>query len=335
MEEELMQSPSTTSKSMLTILVVVPLTLAFALWAFAWPSARTEPRDLPVGLAGPPQATEPVAKQLQAQEGAFDIHEYEDLAQARSAVEEREVYGALVVTPERTELLTASAASPAVAQLLKETLVAQAPAGNEPVVTDVVPLPEADPRGAALATSPLPLAIGGVIAGASIVAMGLRRSRAVATLVAASLLAGVSGALIAHSWLDVLTGDWAAEAAVLSGTVLAAGAMVAGLSALMGRSGVVLGQLMVVLLGNAWAAVSTSRYLLPEPVGLLGQWLPPGAGVDLLRSVSYFDSNVNGHPLAALVVWVVVGLTMMAVGGRRKDRRSQEPAMLPDAAASA
>ncbi|NEB79022.1 ABC transporter permease, partial [Streptomyces sp. SID14478] len=38
---------------MLAVTVLVPLLAALALWAFAWPAARTAPRDLPVGIAGP------------------------------------------------------------------------------------------------------------------------------------------------------------------------------------------------------------------------------------------------------------------------------------------
>jgi hypothetical protein len=50
--------------------------------------------------------------------GAFGFQRYASEAQARPAIENREVYGAFVVTTHRITVLEASAASPAVAQLL-------------------------------------------------------------------------------------------------------------------------------------------------------------------------------------------------------------------------
>ena len=39
-------------------ILIVPLVVALVLTLFAWPSARLEPRDLPIGVAGPPAAAE-------------------------------------------------------------------------------------------------------------------------------------------------------------------------------------------------------------------------------------------------------------------------------------
>lgn len=86
-------------RRMVAVAVLVPLLAALALWAFAWPAARTAPRDLPLGVAGPAAATAQVEQQLAQHEGAFEIHRYADEAAARDAVEDRTVYGAVVVTP--------------------------------------------------------------------------------------------------------------------------------------------------------------------------------------------------------------------------------------------
>ncbi|NEC21044.1 ABC transporter permease, partial [Streptomyces parvus] len=34
------------------VILLIPLMVTLALWAFAWPAARIAPRDLPVGVAG-------------------------------------------------------------------------------------------------------------------------------------------------------------------------------------------------------------------------------------------------------------------------------------------
>ena len=103
------------------------LVLQLALIAlFVLPGHDPKPHDLPVGVVG--AATLPAP---------METHRYATVSAARDAIEDREVYGAVAG---RT-LLVASAASPSVAQMLREA----APATE---VRDVVPTAEADPRGA-------------------------------------------------------------------------------------------------------------------------------------------------------------------------------------------
>ncbi|MFG1851950.1 hypothetical protein ACGFJT_08920 [Actinomadura geliboluensis] len=67
----------------------------------------------------PPLAREPSRGRLAKRgaserlgaEGMFDVRTYPDLTAARSAIEDREVYGALVLPPGGTTLLKASAGS--------------------------------------------------------------------------------------------------------------------------------------------------------------------------------------------------------------------------------
>ncbi|MFF5920152.1 ABC transporter permease [Streptomyces flavochromogenes] len=302
----------------IAVMVLIPVVVALTLWAFAWPAARTAPRDLPVGVAGPATAVTALEQDLARHEGAFEIHRYEDGAAARAAIENRDVYGAVVVTPGGTELLTASAASPVVAGLLREALTAQAPDGAKVQVTDVVPAPAGDPRGAVLASSLLPLALAGAAAGVVTTLLGLRGGRAVAALAGAAALAGTVGAALAHSWLGALGGNWWAEAGVLGLTVLAIGSTFAGLAALFGKPGLGLGALLMILLGNPFSGLSSAPELLPSAVGTLGQWLPPGAAGSALRSLSSFEGAGAGGPLLVLTLWAAAGLTATVIGARRR-----------------
>ncbi|NEC08512.1 ABC transporter permease, partial [Streptomyces sp. SID7909] len=152
----------TPNRRLVVVVLLVPLVVTLALWAFAWPAARTAPRDLPVGIAGTAPAADQLQQRFEERDGAFDVHRYDSEAAARDAIEDRTVYGAVVVTAKGPELLTASAGSTVVAQLLREAVTAGAPAGTAVPVTDVVAAPAADPRGAALGSSILPLAIAGV-----------------------------------------------------------------------------------------------------------------------------------------------------------------------------
>ena len=76
------------------------------------------------------------------------MHTYADEAAARQAIEDRDVYGAFVATPGGLKVLSASAASPAVAQLLSQA-ASEAAEPRAAVVEDVVPdrgVSPSDPR---------------------------------------------------------------------------------------------------------------------------------------------------------------------------------------------
>ncbi|MFD4744390.1 ABC transporter permease [Streptomyces rubiginosohelvolus] len=313
--------PTAPNRRAVAVILLIPLMVTLALWAFAWPAARIAPRDLPVGLAGAAPAAEQLEQRFEQRDGAFEVHRYADEAAARAAIEDRVVYGAVVATPQGPHLLTASAASPVVSQLLREAVTASAPEGTQVEVTDVVAAPVGDPRGSALGASVLPLALAGMAAGAVVTLMGLRGARGALTLLAASALVGVAATAVAHSWLGVITGDWWTEAGVLALTVLAIGSAVAGLGALFGQRGIGLGALLMVLLGNSFSGVTSAPQLLPEPVGAIGQWLPPGAGGSLLRSVAFFDGSAAGGPVLTLALWSALGLAAVLLA-----RRTPKPA---------
>jgi hypothetical protein len=318
-----MSSPHRTPP--LAAILAVPIVTALVLTLFAWPSARLEPRDLPIGVAGAPPAAAAIEQRLTAQEGAFDVHRYANEGAARKAIEDRDVYGAFVATPGGVKALSASAASPAVAQLLSHA--AGEAAGGGAVVEDVV----SAPRGAALGSAVLPLVLAGIVTGLLAAVLGSSGVRRAALVLAGSVLAGLAATAIVQSWLDVVGGDWAANAAVLSLTVLAIAATVAGGYALLGERGAVLAALTMVLVGNPFSGVSSAPEMLPRPVGGIGQLLPPGAGANLLRSTGFFDGAAAGGYVAVLAVWVLAGLALVLFGGLRQARSSggREPVWSP------
>jgi hypothetical protein len=348
------------ARALAVVVVLVPLLVGLALAAFAWPAARLAPRDLPVGVVAPAAAGDAVEQRLAGHGGAVEVHRFADRAAAEAAVADRDVYGAIVVAPEGTTVLTASAASPLVAQLLQQAVAGGGPVaapsggpaasrgggpaaspGGGPVTTsrggpaslgggaaapvrvvDVVPADPDDPRGAALAASVFPLVLAGMAAGLLVwLAGGSWPARWVA-LVAASAVAGLVAAGIAQGWLGVLGGSWPVNAGVLGLAVLAVGAAVAGLGALLGRAGVALAALLMVLVGNPLSGVSSAPELLPTPAGAIGQLLPPGAGGTLLRSTAFFDGAGATAPLAVLAAWVLLGLALTWVAALRRPRPS-------------
>jgi hypothetical protein len=305
-------SSSSSHRPPAAAILVVPLVVAIILTLFAWPAAKLEPRDLPVGVAGPAAATGPIEEQLSAREGAFDLHRYADEAAAREAIEDRDVYGAFVVTPQGPKVLTASAGSQAVAQQLTH---AADEAGA--TVEDVVP---AGPQATGLASSVLPLVIAGILVGV-VAALATSRGLGRAGLVVAgSVLTGLVATGIVQGWLDVIGGDWVANAGVLSLTVLAIAAALAGLNAVMGRAGLAIGALTMIFVGNPFSGVGSAPELLPEPAGTIGQLLPPGAGGNLLRSTGFFDGAGGAGHLTVLAVWALAGLAFLFAGELRGRR---------------
>jgi hypothetical protein len=149
------------------IAVVLPMMIVLAVLAFAWPAARIAPRDLPVGIVGTGPGSQQVLSGLtRSDPGGFDVRLYADEATARTAIQDRDIYGAFAVGADGITVLEASAASPSVAQLLstvgQHLAVAHAAASGLPPQAvkvrdvDVVPLAAGDPRGLVLPAALLP-----------------------------------------------------------------------------------------------------------------------------------------------------------------------------------
>ena len=283
-----LQGMNTTHRPPLAAILVVPLIAALILTLFAWPSAKVGPRDLPVGVVGGQPFAAP----------GFEVHRYGTEAEAREAIEDREIYGALT----GSKVLVASAASAPVAQMLTHA-AAGAP------VEDVVPATTASN---ALGASVLPLVLGGTLTGIVVAALGGGFWRRAGLIATGSVLTGLAATVIVQSWLGVVSGDWWANSAALSLTVLAIAATVTGLQALLGKLGVALGALTMVFVGNPFSGVATSPEMLPSGAGTLGQLLPPGAGGNLLRSTGFFDGAAAGGHVAVLAAWALLGFTLLA-----------------------
>jgi hypothetical protein len=305
----------------LAAIVIVPLVAALVLTLFAWPSARLEPRDLPLGVSGPPAAVHTLESRLGSR--GFDVHRYATEAGARDAIEDRDIYGAFVAGAGGAKVLTASAASPVVAQQLTH---AASEGGTAVKVEDVVPSTRA---AAALPSSVLPLILAGILTGIVASALAAGALRRTGLVIAGSVLAGVGATAIIQSWLDVIGGDWAANAAVLSLMVMAVATVVAGFDKLLGKAGVAVAALTMVFIGNPFSGAGSAPELLPEPVGGLGQLLPPGAGANLLRSTGFFDGAASTGPLVVLLAWIALGLTALGVASLRIRRPGAVPALTP------
>ncbi len=287
--------------------------------AFAWPAVESKPRDIPIAVVGPPEAAAQVEQQLDtAVPGGFAVKSATDPEAARHLIRNREVYGAIVLDPAGPpQLMTASAAGPAVAQVLQMLATEMAQQGAEAPavqVEDVVPLSDEDPRGAGFAAAALPMVLGGLIVGLAMSFGVAGVWRGIAGALLAAVAAGLAITLVVQTWFGALEGSYWANAGVISLTTFAIATALIGLYSVIGLPGIGLGWLLLFLLGNPLSGMASAPEMLPSGWGTLGQLLPPGAGGTLLRSTAYFDGAAATTPVLVLTAWVVGGLILAALG---------------------
>ena len=298
--------------------VAVALVLGLVLLAFGLPAVQAKPHQLPIGLVAPPPAVGQVVAALdQHAPDAFAVTEFADEAALTEAIRDREVYGGLVLGAGRPVVLTASAASTAAAQ----TLAALAPAlsrdGTTPEVRDVVPLPDDDPRGAGLAALVLPLVLGAIVPAAVLGSLHLRRGVLLTATMAYAVVGGTVFAMVLHWVFGTLTGDFVTDALVLAAIVGASTLALVGLQWVAGTAGLGLGALLLALVGNPLSGASTAPEFLASPWREIGQAMPPGAGAQLIRSVSFFDGAQSAGPWWVLIAWATAGLVLLALPRRQ------------------
>jgi len=332
-EQTVVSTPEKASfiKPVIQIAVMVTVIVSTILTIFAWPVATATPKNIPVGITSAvPNLAQGLQTQFdQQQPGAFKFIEYKDLASAKAAIAHREVYGALVLT-EEPQMLIASGASPAMAQLLTNISVqlgAQITAANGVsainfAIEDLAPLGTKDPRGAGLAAGSLPLIIAGIVVGL-LGSMRLRKtSQKFLVAGLAATLASFSIVSILNLWLGSLQGNYFLEVAVVALGIAAVSLVVMGAAALAGRVGLLLIIGLFFIIGNPIAGVSMPVELYPTGFGAFGQYLPLGAEIHLLRSVSYFPEASTVAQWATLGGWLALGVLLLVIAPERKEAKA-------------
>lgn len=329
------------------------LAVAVLVLAFLWPVATAEPKDVPIGIAGPAELVRQVEAVLAEQDPSpFSLQEVSGRDDAVSQIGQRDLYGAILLG-ETPEVLVATAASPVVAQALRglaaqlqiqtdaavlagvsEQLtglagalqsgqVPQLPEGAASgegitaptvTVTDVAPLVEGDTTGSGLTAAAFPLVLGGILGG---VLISLLVTGAVARLIGLVVFGAAAGSaimLVLQTWLGVLGGTWAVNAAVAGVSVMATASVMVGLAALVGIAGVGLGTVVTLLVANPISSAATPPEFLTGPWGEIGQAFVPGASVTLLRSVAYFPDAATGSQWLVILAWLAGGVLLVLLG---------------------
>jgi hypothetical protein len=93
--------------------------------------------------------------------------------------------------------------------------------------------------------------------------------------------------------------------------VLAVGLPIAGFLVLVGVSGIGIGALMFLVIGNPASGGSSAPALLPGFWRALSQLLPPGAAMTAMRDVVYFHGHGMTHALLVLGIFAILGATVV------------------------
>jgi len=135
-----------------------------------------------------------------------------------------------------------------------------------------------------------------------------------------SATGGLAMAAILQFWLGSLDGRYLANAGAITLTLAATSLTILGLESLFGYVGFGIGAVTMLLLGNPLSGAASAPEMLPGWSGDLGQLLPPGAGVHLLRSTAYFDGHSIDYSIIVLLAWLALGAALSLPGHHRARR---------------
>ncbi|MGY2062394.1 hypothetical protein ACW9HQ_46575, partial [Nocardia gipuzkoensis] len=130
---------------------------------------------------------------------------------------------------------------------------------------------------------------------------------------------------IVHGWLRLLPGSYPVLAAIAGLVSFTVAGTVAGSAAVLGRAGIGVAALLMLLIGNPFSGATAAPELLPKPWGTIGQLLPPGAASTLLRGVAFFDGHAITTPLTVLFTWAALALALLTVAALRTRAAERVP----------
>lgn len=298
--------------------------------ALLWPAKVAEPHNYPIAITGNNAQQITAIKQAATQNNS-DTVKFVDVASREEAVDmmnERKVFGALVVNMPNPEVLTASANGQAVNSVMtvmatnlqakmNEMTAAHSMPNGAPTpklqvkTTDVVPAhnPKFD-----IAQLALPLVFSGIIGGTVAARFIHGRWQRLSVLVMYSMLASGTLYLIVQTWFNLLPDSFLAITSAFSLGIFATASFVTSLYSLFGMRGLAAAGATTMLLANPLSGLIVPSIFLPELWGVIGQTLTVGATGTLVRAAAYFPAaEVATMPIIVLTIWSVVGVVVLSL----------------------
>ena len=287
------------------------------------------PHDIPIGIVAPAGQSSTSVFAFPAN-GPFSVTTYDSEQAARSAIDSRDIDGALVLGPGGPKLIVAGAAGDGVTGVIVGAFTALfAKQGQQLPVETVHPFAPGDPHGLILFFAVLAVLIGTLVANAI---AGLRpgagfTGRALVVVVFAVLAGPAAMGMATLIAGDYGSGVWLAAALVSLGSA-GVGAVVAGAAYLLGRPGVALAALIAVLLDLVCSGGPIGSQLLPDAYRWLAPAMPAGQLYSAIRGALFFNNAGTSTPVMVLLAWLVAGLVLLAAGDLAA-RRSAHATLVP------
>lgn len=312
------------------------------------------PHHLPVGIVAPASERAAIVPSLEAG-GSFDVHVYPAATGLTLAIKEREAYGGVVLDPKGATLYVASAASPAVSNLLKSLYVqeydrrlaasvAKVTGAGKPVppatltaltkpprIVDLVALPADDSAGSSLGFMIQALSLGASIASMALGQLGRKTKRSLQRGIGHAALLVIYAALSAGVALLAMSAFGVGKGADHGGLFLAYGLVslaitgsTAAAVALVGSAGALLGAFYFTL-GLIISGSSIAPEMLPRAGRVVGQLLPPGAGASFVRDRLYFPGASDTTEIIVLSSFAGIGLLVVVICNLRGGVAAAEP----------
>jgi hypothetical protein len=299
-------------KLMLAVLGLTVVVVAI-LCSYASALGNPSPRHVPFAVSAPPAV-------LGKLEAAPQLTAYPvlDLAKARVMVEDRTVYGALVLprTGPATLLVANGGGHSVVAVLMQVGQQVATSRGTALRIVDVAPTSPNDPNGTVEFYCIVFLMLGGSI-GATVMgklAGPVRGLRGALARLALVLVYAAWLSIVVTFFADIVFGDLTGHFGFLFLSlwlfVAAVCLAITGLFALLGRGPILL-ILVLIALGNPSSGGPVPRPLLNGFYSGLNPVLPQGAALSALRGVQYFGDRGIGLALLCLLIWALAGLGLL------------------------
>lgn len=261
--------------------------------AFSWPTVTSEPKSIPLMIAGPEQQVEMVLDQLEdAQADLFDI-----------------------TTGRPAEVISASANNAATDQILQRVGEQLGEQTGMPVTqTDLIPFSENDPNGAGLGVLAFPMVMGGLAGGIVIGLMVIGGGRKVVAALVYAVLASFAVTALGGPLLKVFQREFELTWLAVGLAFAAMSATVAGLVTLLRTPGIPVAALLFMFFANPISGTNAPKEFLPGPWGEIGQYMPPGAISTLIRDIAYFPEADTTMQWLVLSGWLALGLVLIGIG---------------------
>ena len=310
-------------RAFLLVVATVGLGLGFVV---SYVGALHNPRlqNLPVTIVSDnPQITHQLISRLESSlpSGMIVPTAGTSVEAATAQVKDRKTGAALVYDQSGTQdtLIVASAAGSAQSRAVQTLFTSVEQQQSRTLkIDDVVPAAAQDANGLA----PFYLVVGWCVTGYLIssilgISAGARpetMTRAVVRLTAIALAGFVASLvgtwIVGQHILGALGGAFWPMVATGTLLILGVGAITMAMQIAFGVIGIGLAVLLVVVLGNPSAGGAIPRSMLPTFWRSIGAFLPPGAGTDSVRSITYFGGAQTGYPLLIIGAYALLGIAL-------------------------